>query len=106
MKIMNLLFFLFKFIILFSINKIISNEYNTLNAFIRENDILRAKENMKRYDWAKKYVTQIIYPEAKKYAKLYTEEYIKNMISEIIPASVNFCSNCATKGFNWEFKGQ
>jgi len=47
MKIMHLLFFLFKFIILFSIKKIISNEYNTLNAFIRENDILRAKENMK-----------------------------------------------------------
>ena len=106
MKIMHLLFFLFKFIILFSIKKIISNEYNTLNAFIRENDILRAKENMKRYDWAKKYETQIIYSEAKKYVKLYTEEYIKNMISEITPASVTFCPNCATKGFNWEFKGQ
>ena len=88
---------------LISIN--ISSKNEELKVFIKESDVLRAKENILKYEWAKNLERSII-ETAKGRVKKFTDEYLKNMISEITPTTTTMCPNCIKKGLKWNVGGQ
>ena len=93
---------LFILSIIILINSIYSSEPNSnkeeLKALIKDKDILRAKENILKYKWAQNMEKSII-SSANSKLKTFTDDYIKNMISEITPSTSTICPNCVKKGF-------
>ena len=100
--------FLFILTIIFLINGIYSIYPNTdkeeLKVLIKDKDVLRAKENILKYKWAQNLEKSII-SSANSKLKTFTDDYIKNMISEITPSTTTICPNCIKKGLIWNSKG-
>lgn len=79
------------------------NEYK-LKTLIHIDDIQRAHQNSLKHNWANK-ITKSILSQARYYTKLFTNSYIKNMISEITPGSETLCPHCVKKGLSWHSNG-
>ena len=100
--------FLFILSIIFLINDIYSIYPNSnkeeLKVFIKDKDVLRAKENILKYKWAQNLEKSII-SSANSKLKMFTDDYIKNMISIITPSTTTLCPNCIKKGFILNSRG-
>ena len=100
--------FLFILSIIFLINVIYSIDTNSekdkLKVVFRDEEILRAKENILKYKWAQDLEKSII-SNANSKLKLYTDDFIKNMIPEITPSTTSLCPNCVKKGLIWNSGG-
>jgi len=100
--------FLFILSIIFLINGLYSIYPNSnnegLKVLIKEKDVLNAKENILKYKWAQNLEKSII-SSANSKLKTYTDDYIKNMISEITPSTTSICPNCVKKGFIYNSGG-
>ena len=100
--------FLFILSIIFLINAIYSivpnSEKDKLKVVFRDEDIVRAKENILKYKWAQDLEKSII-SNANSKLKLYTDDFIKNMIPEITPSTTSLCPNCVKKGLIWNSGG-
>ena len=75
-----------------------------LRVVIKDEDVLRAKENILKYKWAQNLEKSII-SSANSRVKLFTDDYIKHMISEITPSTTTLCPNCVKKGFILNSRG-
>ena len=75
-----------------------------LRVVIKDEDVLRAKENILKYKWAQNLEKSII-SSANSRVKLFTNDYIKHMISEITPSTTTLCPNCVKKGFILNSRG-
>ena len=110
---MNYKNFLYIISIIILINSIYSSDPNSnkegLKALIKDKDVLRAKENILKYKWAQNMEKSLI-SNANSRLKTFTDDYIKNMISEITPSTTTICPNCVKKGFfvnsngDWQWK--
>ena len=99
MKYKNFFFILSIIFLITSIYSIYPNFNNEgLRVLIKDKDVLRAKENILKYKWAQNLEKSII-SSANSKLKTFTDDYIKNMISEITPSTTTICPNCVKKGF-------
>ena len=100
--------FLFILSIIILINSIYSSDPNSnkeeLKALIKDKDVLRAKENILKYKWAQ-HMEKSLISNANSKLKTFTDDYIKNMISEITPSTSTICPNCVKKGFILSSRG-
>jgi hypothetical protein len=74
---------------------------------IKPADVARAKENIKRYAWAQKYLAGLL-KAADGYAERFTPEYVAGLIDETTPLSTHFtpCPACRDQGTTWHPQGQ
>ena len=97
MRDIKFLFILIKIFLTYNANSINLSPYNEeLKVFIKDNDIIRAKENILKHKWAENIQTSIIENAKWKLIK-FTDEYINHMISEITPSTTTICPNCIKK---------
>lgn len=100
--------FLFILSIIILINSIYSSNPNSnkeeLKVLIKDKDVLRAKENILKYTWAQNLEKSIISSSNSK-LKTFTDDYTKNMISEITLSTTTICPNCIKKGFILNSRG-
>ena len=105
MKYKNVLFIILILFLIKCINSISPNSNKEkLRVVIKDEDVLRAKENIKNYKWAQDLEKSII-ASANSRVKIFTDDFIKNMISEITPSTTTLCPNCIKKGYILNSRG-
>jgi hypothetical protein len=74
-------------------------------ATIKAADLERARENIQRHDWAKRY-TDGLRESADDIARQISSDYLANMIETTTPGCVGPCPACRAKGLPWHPNGQ
>ena len=72
---------------------------------IKPEDLVRARENTRRYAWARDYVDRIK-TSADSVLKRLSDEYLEAMIEPTTPGCVGPCPACRAKGLPWHPNGQ
>ncbi len=72
---------------------------------IKPEDLERARENVRRYAWARAYVDRAK-ASADTVLKRLSDDYIKSMIEPTTPGCVGPCPACRAKGLPWHPNGQ
>jgi hypothetical protein len=72
---------------------------------IKPADLVRAKENIRRYTWARRYVERLRKSADAISAKL-SRDYVQHMIERTTPGCVGPCPACRAKGLPWHPNGQ
>ena len=105
MKYKNALFILSILILIKDINSIYpDSNKEKLRVVIKDEDVLRAKENILKYKWAQNLEKSII-SNANSKLKTFTDDFITHMIPEITPSTTTLCPNCIKKGFILNSRG-
>jgi len=72
---------------------------------IKAQDLARAKENVRRYAWAQRYLEQLR-RSADGALKTLSQEYLERMIEPTTPGCTGPCPACRAKGLPWHPNGQ
>ena len=72
---------------------------------IKPRDLARAKENLRRYGWARSYLDRLRERANEALAEL-TREYVERMIEWTTPGCTGPCPACRAKGLPWHPNGQ
>lgn len=72
---------------------------------IKPEDIVRAKQNAARYDWAKAYLERLV-ASANGHLSELSDAYIEQMIETTTPGTTGPCPACRAKGLPWHPNGQ
>ena len=72
---------------------------------IKPEDLTRARDNMARYEWARRYASQL-QEEADAASATITPAYLEQMIEITTPGCVGPCPACRAKGLPWHPNGQ
>ncbi|MDP6778987.1 MAG: hypothetical protein QGI83_19695, partial [Candidatus Latescibacteria bacterium] len=72
---------------------------------VKSEDLVRARENAERYEWAGSVVSQVR-EDAEAASPLITPAYLEQMIEVTTPGCVGPCPACRAKGLPWHPNGQ
>ncbi len=72
---------------------------------IKPEDLARAKENVRRYQWAQAYANRVR-SSADSILKRLSDEYVEAMIERTTPGCMGPCPACRAKGLPWHPNGQ